>query len=133
MKNEDQRKFEDVKNKVPVEAFTLFYKKKSDYVQIGKGYGFFHIDKDTANLGTEKFDAEFTLRLRAKSYDNHYPVCSKCKIRYKSRTKICKKCGNHLKSDFPLFPGANASLYVVFKSSVIGEAQGLCLHHPSVP
>jgi len=99
MKIEDQHNFEDTKNKVPVEAFGLFYKKKSDYVQIGKGYGFFHINKDTAGLGTEKFDAEFTLRLRAKSYDDHYPICSKCKIRYKSRTKICKKCENYLKSD----------------------------------
>ena len=99
MKEEDQRLFEDRKNKVPVEAFDRFYKKTSDYVQIGAGYGFFHINSDVANLGTEKFNAEFTLRLRAKSFDNHYPVCTVCKQRYKPRTLICKQCKINLKTD----------------------------------
>ena len=89
---------EDTENRVPVEAFTLFYQEKSNYVQIGNGYGFYHINKDVANLGTEKFDAEFILRIRAKPHDTHYPLCVKCKTRYKPRTKICKKCDNELKT-----------------------------------
>ena len=116
MKSEDQRNFEDTKNNIPVEAFTSFYKKKSDYLQIGAGYGFFHIDKDTANLGTEKFDAMFTLRLRAKTHNNHYPVCSKCKIRYKPTTKICKKCDEELKfTDDEMKPCKNCGNDIPYK------------------
>ena len=91
MKSQDQNAFEDRNNRVSVEAFEKFHRWKSDYVQIG-GHGLYHINKDFAKLGTKKFDAKFILRLRAKSYYNHYPICTKCETRYKPSKKKCKSC-----------------------------------------
>ena len=48
------------------QAFAKFHGKKSQYVQIGNKHGFFQSIMDSAKLGTEKFEAEFTLRFRAK-------------------------------------------------------------------
>lgn len=96
-KLQDLKNFEDSKNKISVEAFSLFYKKKSIYLQVGKGFGFYHINDDVADLGTEKFDAEFILRLRAKSHFNHHPVCSECKKQYRPPTETCNKCKKELK------------------------------------
>jgi hypothetical protein len=74
----DQRGFEDTKHKISTLAFAKFHDKKSKYVQIGKKYGFYHINNDSANLGTEQFEAIFTLRFRAKTIQRHFPLCPKC-------------------------------------------------------
>lgn len=78
LRKQDQKIFEDRKHKISTLAFSKFHEKKSDYVQIGGGYGFFHIHNDSANIGTEQFDAEFTLRFRAKTTNTHFPLCLKC-------------------------------------------------------
>ena len=77
-RREDRRAFEDRKHKISTRAFADFHDKKSDYVQIGKGYGFYHINNDSANLDTEQFDGEFTLRFRCKANNTHFPRCPKC-------------------------------------------------------
>lgn len=107
LRKEDQKNFEDRKHKISAEAFARFHRQKSDYVQIGGKYGFFHINNDSANLGTEKFDAEFTLRFRAKTIQRHFPLCpnchkecnagnnpkcTKCKISIPKSNSIGKKC-----------------------------------------
>ena len=85
MKKEDQKKFEDTDHEISSAAFAKFHEQKSDYVQIGrKGktlnqkYGFYHINNDSANLGTEEFDAVFELRFRAKTINTHFPICPNC-------------------------------------------------------
>ncbi|MDG7045534.1 MAG: hypothetical protein JRN32_01800 [Nitrososphaerota archaeon] len=51
------------------EAVWRFYGRKDiHYIQIGSGYGFYHLDSDPAGLGTERFECSFYLRLRAKPY-----------------------------------------------------------------
>lgn len=67
-KKEDQRNFEDTKFVIDCNALLKFYEEKNVfYIQIGDGYGFYSLSKDPANLGVPKFNAEFTLRLRAKT------------------------------------------------------------------
>jgi len=64
----DQSNFEDTSFKITNDAFVIFYEGKADYVQIGKGYGLFHLKEDKADLGTDKFDGNFILRFRAKRH-----------------------------------------------------------------
>ena len=64
----DQKTFEDRSHKIPNEAFIIFYEDKADYVQVGNGYGLFHLRHDKAKLGTEQFHGEFILRFRAKRH-----------------------------------------------------------------
>ena len=64
----DQANFEDPTCKISSKAFEIFYEDKADYVQIGKGFGLFHIKEDKANLCTDKFDGNFILRFRAKRH-----------------------------------------------------------------
>ena len=67
-KKEDQHNFEDTGLTVDCEALLKFYGEKNVfYIQIGEGYGFYCLSKDPAGLGVPKFDANFTLRLRAKT------------------------------------------------------------------
>ncbi len=67
----DQRAFEDSKLSMPSEALWTYYGRKDiHYIQVGSGYGFYHLDKDVANLGTSQFDVNLKLRFRAK-YHNH--------------------------------------------------------------
>ncbi len=107
LRKQDQKNFEDCKHRISTLAFSKFHEKKSDYVQIGQGYGFFHISNDSANIGTRQFDAEFTLRFRAKTTNRHFPLCPKCnkecnpgtypkcnscKIKIPKSVEIGKKC-----------------------------------------
>jgi len=63
----DRRAFEK-KIEISSDALIKFYSEKEVfYMQVGKGYGFFHIEKDVAGLGTPKFKAKFMLRFRAKT------------------------------------------------------------------
>jgi len=84
----------------PIDSTALekFYD-KIDYLQVGHGYGFYHITKDTAELGTENIIAEFKLRLRVKAIHNHHNRCPKCQGRYQGSYKKCKKCGLKLSTD----------------------------------
>ena len=65
---EDQVNFEDRSYEISTDAFEIFYEDKADYVQIGKGQGLFHLNKDVAKIGTSKFEGEFILRFRAKRH-----------------------------------------------------------------
>lgn len=69
-KKEDQKNFEDTRFTIPSEALSKFYFEKADYIQVGNGYGFYHITDDVAKLGTEKFEGRFILRFRAKSHSS---------------------------------------------------------------
>nr|AIF08024.1 hypothetical protein [uncultured marine thaumarchaeote KM3_26_B10] len=110
MRKEDQKKFEDTKHKISTLSFAKFHEKKSDYVQVGrKGktlnqkYGFYHINNDSANLGTEQFDAEFTLRFRAKTINTHFPICPKCgKERAPGTKPKCNSCKIEIPKDYSI-------------------------------
>jgi len=67
MKKEDQAKFE---NKMPIPSVSLsrFYnEKKCYYLQIGDGFGLYHMGEDIASLRTPEFNGTFRLRFRAKT------------------------------------------------------------------
>jgi len=67
---EDQKAFEDRTFIVKAEALWRYYFEKGiHYIQVGSGYGFYHLDKDVAGLGTPQFDCDFILRFRAKYHD----------------------------------------------------------------
>lgn len=77
------------------------YYAKTDYLQVGIGYGLYHFKSDSGNLGTKQIDAKFVLRLRLKSHHNHHNRCPKCQDRYRGSYKKCKKCGQKLSTDNP--------------------------------
>lgn len=72
-KKHDLAVFEDRSFKISSEAFSKFYEGKADYLQIGEGYGFYHLNEDVADLGTEKFEGSFILRFRVKSHHS-FPI-----------------------------------------------------------
>ena len=82
-------------------ALEKFYD-DADYLQVGNGYGFYHVNSDAAGFGTEKIDAKFKLRLRVKSIHNHHNRCPKCLGAYKGSYKKCSKCGLKLSTDEPI-------------------------------
>ncbi|MBS3069536.1 hypothetical protein J4441_04180 [Candidatus Micrarchaeota archaeon] len=66
----DQAAFEDREFIVKASALWKYYGEKgTHYIQVGDGYGFYHLDKDIAKLGTTQFDCDFILRFRAKYHD----------------------------------------------------------------
>lgn len=98
----DQRAFED-KIDIPVEALYKYYKGKNCfYIQIGKGLGFYHLEKDVADLGTPQFDAILKLRFRAKTIRSmplwNYAFYAVLKIRFAG-----------IKSKFNLEPSGSQS------------------------
>jgi len=72
---DDQKNFEDKTYTISNDAFVKFYENKADYVQVGKGYGLFHLKEDKAKLGTEQFRGEFILRFRAKRHTTKNFYC----------------------------------------------------------
>lgn len=70
-KAHDQLRFEKSGIKCPIELLYEYYKLRNCfYIQIDK-YGFYHLAEDRFKLGTEKFNGEVHLRLRAKSIHAH--------------------------------------------------------------
>ena len=66
----DADMFEDRTYKVKPEVLWRYYAIKDvHYIQVGSGYGFYHLDKDVANFGTEPFVANLILRFRRKYHD----------------------------------------------------------------
>jgi len=66
----DQKAFEYRDFIVEAKALWNYYAEKGiHYIQVGDGYGFYHLDKDIANIGTAHFDCEFILRFRGKYHD----------------------------------------------------------------
>ena len=103
LRKEDQDGFEDRKHKVPSDAFAKFHDTKSNYIQVGRKYGFYHINNDLANLGTEKFAAMFTLRFRAKTIQRHFPICPKCgEERSPGSNPKCNSCKIPIPKDYPI-------------------------------
>ena len=77
------------------------YYAKTDYLQVGGGYGLYHFKSDIGNLGTTEIDAEFVLRLRLKAHHNHLNRCPKCKGAFKGAYKKCSNCGLKLSTEKP--------------------------------
>jgi hypothetical protein len=96
-RNEDVKLLEKF---LPVESDTIkkFYA-KTDYLQVGDGYGLYHFNSDVAGIGTDEITAEFDLRLRLKAHHNHHNRCPKCKGRHQGAYKKCKTCGLKLRID----------------------------------
>jgi len=66
----DQREFEYTEFEIEASALWSYYAEKDiHYIQVGDGYGFYHLDKDVAKLGTAHFDCNFILRFRGKYHD----------------------------------------------------------------
>ena len=81
--------FEDSIN-IENKPFEKYYNKKNCYyIQIGAGYGFYHISRDKYYLGTPKLKPTFTLRLRAKTIHStpiyNYRFLAVLKIKNKPR------------------------------------------------
>ena len=68
-KKHDQKNFERPDILCPIENLFTYYKNKDCFYLQLENYGFYHLEKDIANLGTKKFDGQISLRLRAKT--NH--------------------------------------------------------------
>ena len=62
----DQSSFKKANIEIPLKALFKYYGiKNTFYIQI-EGSGFYHLEKDIGNIGTDKFDGEVSLRLRCK-------------------------------------------------------------------
>lgn len=72
-KKKDQIAFED-KIQISSNALMKYYSTKNCfYIQVGNGYGFYHLEKDVENLGVPKFEAVLVLRFRAKTIHSKPP------------------------------------------------------------
>ncbi len=70
-RKKDQNDFEDKFDVPNDDILSIFYGLKNvHYIQIGKGYGFYHLDSDPAGLQVDKFLPNFYIRFRAKAI--HY-------------------------------------------------------------
>lgn len=59
---------------VPSDAVSNYYASKNIYyIQIGNGYGLYHMDKDPAGLGVPQFKPDLKLRIRLKR-NAAYPI-----------------------------------------------------------
>lgn len=66
----DSKMFEDRNYKINPDALWKYYAIKDvHYIQIGSGYGFYHLDEDIAGLGTAPFVGNLILRFRRKFHD----------------------------------------------------------------
>jgi hypothetical protein len=66
----DQKAFEAHSVTIGPKALWRYYANKgTHYIQVGGGYGFYHLDKDAAKLGTDQFKCDLFLRFRAKYHD----------------------------------------------------------------
>jgi len=66
-KMEDMRAFEQ---SIPIDTeklYTFYSLKDCYYIQVGDGFGFYHLQEDVAGLGTSQFKAKLKLRFRAKT------------------------------------------------------------------
>jgi hypothetical protein len=62
----DQKLFENAGNKIPTQAlFNYYANRNTHYIQI-EGSGFYHLDLDVANLGTQQYDGTLSIRFRVK-------------------------------------------------------------------
>lgn len=108
-KKQDQTMFEDNSLHVDINSLRTFYaNKKVFYIQIGGGFGFYYLAHDPAKLSVPQFDAEFTLRLRAKTIHStpvhQYGFYAVLKVR--SRPQPVKSAFNieaEFKKKFPPF------------------------------
>jgi hypothetical protein len=63
----DYANFHDFFVQVPSDSVAKYYNtKKTYYIQIGGGYGFYWMGRDIANLGVPKFQVNLRLRVRLK-------------------------------------------------------------------
>ena len=70
-KKQDQLMFEDTSLHVDINALRTYYESKDVfYIQIGDGFGFYYLSNDQADLSVPQFNADFTLRLRAKTINS---------------------------------------------------------------
>ena len=104
---EDQVNFEDREYGISSDAFGIFYEKKADYVQIGRGLGLYHLNKDVANIGTTKFDGKFILRFRAKRHTTKNFHCYSFFAVLKCREVVKKSNMNFEEFEGQSFPEIN--------------------------
>lgn len=69
----DQSTFNQDKISIPREALFLYYKLRDTYYIQIKGSGLFHLEKDIANIGTQKFDGDPHFRFRVKIQSSKKP------------------------------------------------------------
>lgn len=70
-KEYDMKTFE-CKLPVRLNAMFRYYEEKGVYyIQIGEGWGFYHLMEDKANIGSPQLKADIVLRLRAKTVRSH--------------------------------------------------------------
>ena len=93
-KKHDQKIFKKKNIPCPLNSLFIYYKNKGCYYIQLENYGFYHLEKYIANLGTKQFDGEIRLRLRAKT--NHskpiykYSFLAVMKL-YKGTKKLSKE------------------------------------------
>ena len=66
-KKSDQKNFEKPNLLLPLAPLFAFYSNRNTYYIQIEDYGFYHLQSDVYNLGTNQFDGEMKLRLRAKT------------------------------------------------------------------
>ena len=63
----DQENFERPNIECPIEALFNYYAERDCYYLQFQNYGFYHLKKDIAKLGTQQFNGTITFRFRAKT------------------------------------------------------------------
>jgi hypothetical protein len=101
----DQRNFEK-SIQIPLQSLFTYYKKRNTfYIQI-EGSGFYHLDSDIAQLGTQQYRGELFLRFRVKHTGHSRGGPDKCQFMavLKQKTKSAPSLFNietHTGQKFP--------------------------------
>ena len=89
----DYRKFTNEFINIPQDAVSNYYaSKQTYYIQIGAGYGLYHMTKDPAKLGVPAFKPQLKLRIRLKR-GGSFPIYN-----YRFSTAIVAVTGSLSKS-----------------------------------
>lgn len=75
----DQRNFEH-KICIPLQSLFTYYKHRNTYYIQIEGSGFYHLDSDIANLGTQQYKGELFLRFRVKHTGHSRGSADKCQF-----------------------------------------------------
>lgn len=87
----DQKNFEK-KILIPLQSLFTYYKNRNTYYIQIEDSGFYHLDSDIANLGTQQYDGELYLRFRVKHTGHSRGGPNKCQfltvLKQKSKSRL---------------------------------------------
>lgn len=91
---------------IPLQSLFTYYKNRDTYYIQIEGSGFYHLDKDVAQLGTQQYKGQLYLRFRVKHTGHSRGDADKCQFMavLKQKTKSQESSFNIESSSGQMFP-----------------------------